>query len=483
MFFQIILKGRYLLKAIGIKNDLSYKETKIKLMSNIQNLITYFKSINNLEVINNTSDLKRLSRDFYDYSPILQAELKGCIADVVVRPKNIESIIAVVRKCWDLSIPLTIRGGGTGNYGQCVPLFRGVVMHMNYFCNIEEFYPETGFVKVQSGCLMSDLNKELAKNGRELRLLPSTWRTATIGGFISGGSGGIGSIKWGFLRDPGNLIGLEAINIDSDPKLLKFNAEESEPLNHAYGTNGIITSLTIPTDVKRDWYSLVIDCEDFNKAVGILKLFTAAAINLKLGAILEKLIVEQMPKWFKGSNICNKIVVQVSLGGVQTIELICKKNDLKVNNLGREIDLENSISDVVWNHTTLQMRAKDKDWTYLQMLLPLDNELVLINTLKKKYGKKLLWHLEAVSQQGIPRLAALPVLKWSGRNDLNQIMDDCRTQGAIIFNPHVITVEGGGLGVVDADQVKAKIKYDPKGLLNPGKLEGWEKKEIYSAIK
>ena len=90
-------------------------------MSNIEKLKTYLKTINNLEVINNSSDLKRLSRDFYDYSPILKEELKGCIADVVVRPKNIESICAVARKCWDLSIPITIRGSGTGNYGQCVP--------------------------------------------------------------------------------------------------------------------------------------------------------------------------------------------------------------------------------------------------------------------------------------------------------------------------------------------------------------------------
>ncbi len=448
-------------------------------MSNIEKLKTYVESINDLEVINNTSDLKRLSRDFYDYSPILKERLNDCIADVVVRPKSIESIIAVVKKCWDLSIPLTIRGGGTGNYGQCVPLLNGVVMHMNYLNKVEEFYPETGFVKVQTGCLMSDMNKELAKNGRELRLLPSTWRTATIGGFVSGGSGGIGSIRWGFLRDPGNLIGLEAINIDSNPQLLKFNAEESEPLNHAYGTNGIITSLILPTDVKRDWYSLVINCDDFDKSVEILKLCTAAAINLKLGAILENEIVVKMPKWFRGQNNCNKIVLQVSLSGVQTIDFICKKNGLELQNLGKEIDLEYGISDVVWNHTTLQMRAKDKVWTYLQMLLPLGNELKLIKTLRKQYGKKLLWHLEAVSQQGVPRLAALPVLKWSGENELKQLMDDCKSLGAIIFNPHVITVEGGGLGVIDADQVKAKIKYDPKGLLNPGKLEGWEKKEIF----
>ena len=73
-------------------------------------------------------------------------------------------------------------------------------------------------------------------------------------------------------------------------------------------------------------------------------------------------------------------------------------------------------------------------------------------------------------------------LEEATKNDgppINEIIDQCRKFGAIIFNPHVLTVEEGGLGVIDADQVKAKIEYDPKGLLNPGKLKGWETKENF----
>ena len=53
-------------------------------------------------------------------------------------------------------------------------------------------------------------------------------------------------------------------------------------------------------------------------------------------------------------------------------------------------------------------------------------------------------------------------------------MHECREVGAVIFNPHVITVEDGGLGVIDGDQVAAKQRFDPAGLLNPGKLRGWQ---------
>ena len=435
--------------------------------------------VKNLEVIKNHSDVKRLSKDFYNYSPVLNKILDGCIADLVVRPGDTNAVKKVAEICWEFSVPLTLRGSGTGNYGQAVPLFKGVVMQMTLLNKLEEFDLDTGFVKIQSGCLMGDLNKKLSKYGRELRLLPSTWKTATIGGFIAGGSGGIGSIRWGFLRDPGNLIGLEAVTINQKPKLLKFDAEESEPLNHAYGTNGIITSLVLATDIKRKWYSLVIDCEEFKKTIEILKTLTIAAIDLKLAAILQEDIVEQMPVWFKNKSRSHKILIQSTLAGIKTIELICKKFKVKSTLLGEEEKLINGISEVVWNHTTLHMRAKNKNWTYLQMLLPLNKEFELIDFMKNKWGKEILWHLEAVSQQGVPRLAALPVLKWNGKDELDEIMDDCKKCGAFIFNPHVLTVEGGGLGVVDADQVKAKLKFDPKGLLNPGKLEGWKIKESF----
>jgi FAD/FMN-containing dehydrogenase len=64
-------------------------------------------------------------------------------------------------------------------------------------------------------------------------------------------------------------------------------------------------------------------------------------------------------------------------------------------------------------------------------------------------------------------------VRWRGEEALQRLMADCRAAGAVLFNPHVLTVEDGGLGVVDADQVAAKAANDPAGLLNPGKLRGW----------
>ena len=56
---------------------------------------------------------------------------------------------------------------------------------------------------------------------------------------------------------------------------------------------------------------------------------------------------------------------------------------------------------------------------------------------------------------------------------MDNLISHCKDIGAVVFNPHVITVEDGGLGVVDTDQVEAKRCYDPKAILNPGKLKGY----------
>ena len=97
--------------------------------SNTLKFIDKFRAVNNLEIIESQSDIKRLSKDFYNYSPILTEKLDECIADLVVRPSNHKAVKEVAEICWELSIPLTLRGSGTGNYGQAVPLFKGCLLY------------------------------------------------------------------------------------------------------------------------------------------------------------------------------------------------------------------------------------------------------------------------------------------------------------------------------------------------------------------
>ncbi len=436
-------------------------------------LLSELSSIPELQILDSLADRERFSRDFFDYSPVLREKLKGCCANLIVRPYTVDAVASVSGLCSRHRIPLTLRGSGTGNYGQCVPLQEGIVMLMGALRQIREYDSSTCVVTVETGCLIGDLDKYLLDKGRQMRLLPSTWRSASIGGFVAGGSGGIGSVRWGFLRDPGHLLGLEIVTVEDAPRKIFLDATSAEGLNHAYGTNGIITALTLATTHSVSWQEVAIDCSTWSSAVELLNCCARAAVDLHLCSLLEKEIVNQIPHWSGSPNGKHRLLILVSPDGVSTLERMASTYGASFRLLGPENNLRsgNGIRELTWNHTTLHMRSLDPEWTYLQMLLP-QPELEAMETLKSKWGNNLFWHLEAVRQQGVQRLAALPVVRWRGESSLDELMRDCREVGAILFNPHVITVEDGGLGVVDGDQVKTKLRYDPKGILNPGKLRG-----------
>jgi len=65
---------------------------------------------------------------------------------------------------------------------------------------------------------------------------------------------------------------------------------------------------------------------------------------------------------------------------------------------------------------------------------------------------------------------AIPVVRFTTEERLNEMIDFCRSIGVGVANPHVNNVEGGGRYREDNVQLLTKYKYDPKGLLNPGKM-------------
>ncbi len=198
-----------------------------------------------LDLDESPAAIKAKSRDFFWYSPVLKDRLDHVVADFVVSPKNEAEVIKVLKVCYAHDCPVTTRGAGTGNYGQAMPLAGGCVMHLRHMNHVQEIHP--GRVITEPGVLLKDLDGACKDHsGQEIRMFSSTWATATIGGFIAGGSGGVGSCTWGSLRDLGNIIRLRVVTMEEEPRILEFTGEELARVSHAYGTNGIITEIEMP---------------------------------------------------------------------------------------------------------------------------------------------------------------------------------------------------------------------------------------------
>jgi hypothetical protein len=129
------------------------------------------------------------------------------------------------------------------------------------------------------------------------------------------------------------------------------------------------------------------------------------------------------------------------------------------------------LSDYTWNHTTLWAMRSDDAYTYLQCGFDPDTVRDQMRRLRERFGMEILFHMEFM-KNGAGRVipGAIPLVYFTNEARLNEMIDFCREIGVFVANPHVNNVEGGGRYRADNVQLLAKQRYDPKGLLNPGKM-------------
>ena len=213
---------------------------------NVKETLTEVKNtLPDMEWITSPVHVKRLSKDFYWFSPLLVEQLADKKADMIVKPRDEEEIRALVAACVQHKIPLTIRGGGTGNYGQAIPLEGGLVMDLTSCKKVD--WIADGLIRVQTGMKIGELEDTVREQGWELRCLPSTYKAACIGGLFAGGFGGVGSINFGPISAPGTVQSIRVMTIEEEPVINELRGKDLLTFHHTYGTNGIILDMELAT--------------------------------------------------------------------------------------------------------------------------------------------------------------------------------------------------------------------------------------------
>ncbi|MER9997595.1 FAD-binding oxidoreductase [Mesorhizobium sp. M0051] len=440
------------------------------------------RDLEGLKVDDNPAIVQQKSRDFYWYSPVLKQQLDHVTGDLIVTPKTEAELIRVLAACHRHGVPVTPRGSGTGNYGQAMPLSGGVVLNLAEMNEIKSIAP--GRVVTGPGAILADIDKATrAHSGQELRLSPSTYNTASIGGFIAGGSGGIGSINFGGLRDFGNVLRLRVVTMEAEPKALELTGEDLHKVTHAYGTNGIITEVEMPLTAAYDWVDVIVGFDTFMDAArygnalacqdGILtKLITPIA------APVPQLYFKRHQKFLReGQSIC---VVMVAWHGLDAFLAFTRRAGGEVIFNAATVTPEEKKGlppayELAWNHTTLRALRVDPSITYLQSLYPFPNQLALVEKMDAMFPGEVFSHLEFVRLDGNITCFGLPLVKFTTEARLDEIVRLHEENGCPIFNPHRYTLEEGGMKQTDAVQLAFKRETDPQGLLNPGKMIAWEK--------
>jgi FAD/FMN-containing dehydrogenase len=438
--------------------------------------------LGSIKTDDNAAILKQKSRDFYWYSPVLKRQLDHIVADIIVTPKSTEELAHTLASCHALGIPVTPRGTGTGNYGQAMPLSGGVLLDLSAMNAVKSV--ASGRVITEPGAVLAEIDHVTrSQSGQELRLLPSTYHTATLGGFIAGGSGGIGSIRWGGLRDYGNIIRLKVMTMEAHPRILELTGDDLHKVSHAYGTNGIIVECEVPLATAYPWVDVIFGFDDLTEATEF-----ANSLGEQDGLLLKELAVIASPVphdyFLRHRKFLprEKHAVVVMVTDFALLPMLAFAKRWKGATLLMRSD---TLSDdekkglppafeLGWNHTTLRALRVDPAITYLQVLYPFPNQVALVEKIHSYFGEEVQCHLEFVKFDGKITCFGLPLVKFTTEERLEEIMRIHEDMGAPIFNPHRYTLEEGGMKQTDEVQLAFKREADPQGLLNPGKMIAWE---------
>jgi FAD/FMN-containing dehydrogenase len=449
-----------------------------------QNTAAIVQALPTLEWITDAR-VERLSQDFYWFSPVLKRQLSGLRADAVVRPKTEDQIRAVVAACAAAQVPITVRGSGTGNYGQCMPLHGGVILDLSAYNRLLWVKPGVG--RAQAGIRMMEMDKQTAADGWELRCVPSTFRSATLGGLYGGGFGGVGSINHGPLASTGNVLGVRAMSIEPEPRVAELRAPEALLLHHVYGTNGLVLELEVGLAPAHPWLEAIVCFDGFDAAIEFADALASAPGIVKksvtlLAAPIPDLLLAATPllagTMGAGSHAVFVLVAEFAEAALQQLvaefggTVTHRKTAAEVKQSNR------TIVEYTWNHTTLHAMKVDKSLTYIQSGFPAGPHVTLAKALRQALGDEVHVHLEFIrTKEGAMTCSGLQLVRFSSEERLDRIMQIHREHGVYIANPHVYIVEDGKQGEVNPDVVATKQRFDPAGLLNPGKLRGWEQRE------
>src|SRR6266702_1593273 len=432
-------------------------------------------------VITAPAVLDRLSHDFYWYSPILRPQLISKRGDVAVQPINVEEVLAVLRFAGSREIPVTVRGAGTGNYGQCVPLQGGIVLDLSLMDKLEGITPD-GVAVCQPGLRLGALETEARKRGWELRMYPSTLVKASVGGFLAGGSGGIGSVAHGGLRDFDTVRAFEVATMEAEPRLVLHEGTTVHEILHAWGTNGVLTRIWFALTPAIAWTQVTIAFDSYDHAFSFTEsIATGSEWTKRLATVFEWPI----PSFFtpvKSLMRDGKALALIMIATMQAAQLYAAAEAA-----GGEVTFSGAyegprtqplLSDYTWNHTTLWAMKADPAYTYLQCGFSPTECREQFRKLRERFGDEILFHIEFMKNgQGIVIPGASPVVRFTTEERLNEMIDYCRSIDVFVANPHVNYLEDAGRFRADNIQLRAKEKYDPLGLLNPGKMISFRREQ------
>ncbi|WP_300677527.1 FAD-binding oxidoreductase [Nocardioides sp.] len=399
---------------------------------------------------------QRASVDEATMSPIISELLPLGLADLVAYPTSAEEIAVVVAACTRHGVPLTPRGKGTGNYGQGIPMAGGLILDTTRARAI--LAVTEGTITAEAGATMVALEQAAAAQGQQLWMYPSTAQS-TVAGFLGGGSGGTGSIKYG-SNWQGFVVALDVALPGEEPTIVHLEGEEAQTFVHTYGTAGVMVRCTVRLEPLQDWASLYATFG------------TQAELLVAIRTLRD---LEPLPRLVSGdpAAIAAKlpadpaiVVGSASLRAILDPATVAEATELITAAGGSVSDVRGGLNNSVkvsmlsYNHPIWWLKKNTPDEVWFHVEVGGEALIDRIDEVQAVYPGGLL-HIEAAHNGPIGMLTA----PYTGADDVYAGYDALTALGVRVHSPHQWYVDHD----IDA-LVALKARTDPAGLLNPGKL-------------
>lgn len=416
--------------------------------------------------------------------------------DVAVFPTDREGVIAAMEVARQEGLPVTPRGSGTGLSGGSVPARGGMVLCLNHMNRILEIDEENLTATAEAGVVTLDLFNAVAAKGLFYPPDPGSQKISTLGGNVMEDAGGLRGLKYGVTRD--YVMALNCILPDGSV-LTTGGKSVKDVAGYAFkdlligseGTLGIITEITVKLiPPPRDKRTILAYFNDIRTAGEAVSRIIAAKIIPSTMEIMDKATINCVEDYVKiglPRQMAALLLIEVDghpamveeeAQGVQGILEQVKAAEIHI---AKSTEEANSLAAA--RRTALSALARVSPTTLLEdATVPrsrLAETFAEIERLTAKYSLK----VGTFGHAGDGNLHPTVLCDERDADEMKRahafyddLYDKVLAWGGTVSGEHGIGLAKKeylarqiGVGGV---QVMKRIKdaFDPKGLLNPGKI-------------
>ena len=414
---------------------------------------------------------------------------------VVVLPETEAQVQAVLRACHRLGVPVVARGAATGLSGGALPHALGVTLSLGKFNQILSLDPESRTARVQCGVRNIAISEAAAPYGLYYAPDPSSQIACTIGGNIAENSGGVHCLKYGLTVH--NVLRVRGFTAEGEEVVFGSEALDApgyDLLAAVIGSEGML-AVAIEATVKLVPKPQLARCimasfDDVRKAGDAVAAVIAAGIIPAGLEMMDKPMTAAVEDFVHaGYDLTAEAILLCESDGTpeEVEEEIGRMSAVLQASGASALTVSTSEAERLrfWSGRKNAFPASGRispDYMCMDSTIPrkrLADILLAIQDMEKKYGLR----CANVFHAGDGNLHPLIMFDANDADQLRRaeafgadIMATSVAMGGAITGEHGVGVEKlASMRVQFTDpeleqMAGLKLAFDPKGLLNPGKV-------------